>query len=148
MAGILDLPAAGAGKIAAEERLKHQHQRIALDAPEFLAQDVRGYSQHLRQWDGHVIKPLFSRYRTTLLPNSNAALTGCVTRITIVQHRASGTSFGALYRKALTATAGVSRVWITENEAFARETLLVIERNAAQINDALAIQVNIEIAEV
>ena len=30
--GIVDLAAAGAGEIAAEQRLQHQHQRVALDA--------------------------------------------------------------------------------------------------------------------
>ena len=37
---IVDLAAAGAGEIAAEQRLQHQHERIALAAGEMLADDV------------------------------------------------------------------------------------------------------------
>ena len=38
--GVLDLAAAGAGEIAAEERLEHQHERISLAPGELLPQDV------------------------------------------------------------------------------------------------------------
>ena len=38
--GIVDLAASGAGQVAAEQRLQHQHQRIAADAAEPLAEDI------------------------------------------------------------------------------------------------------------
>ncbi len=41
MRRVLDLAAAGAGQIAAEERLQHQHERIALAPFQLLFQDVR-----------------------------------------------------------------------------------------------------------
>jgi hypothetical protein len=37
---IVDLAAAGAGEIAPEQRLKHQHQRVTLLAGQALADDV------------------------------------------------------------------------------------------------------------
>ena len=40
MGGILDLAAAGAGQIAAEQRLHHQHERIAFAAGKLLPDDI------------------------------------------------------------------------------------------------------------
>ena len=40
LVGIIDLAAAGASQIAAEQRLEHQHQRITLAAGQMLADDV------------------------------------------------------------------------------------------------------------
>ena len=37
---IIDLSATGAGEIAAEQRLQHEHQRIALGPPDALGQNV------------------------------------------------------------------------------------------------------------
>ena len=51
--GILDLAAAGASQVAAEQRLQHQHQRIALAAVELLLQDVGRDRPHLRNWNTH-----------------------------------------------------------------------------------------------
>ena len=45
--GILDLAAAGAGQVAAEQRLQHQHERVALAPLEALLQDVRRDRPHL-----------------------------------------------------------------------------------------------------
>ena len=45
--GIIDLAAADAGEIAAEQRLQHQHQRIALAALQALPQDVGTDGSHL-----------------------------------------------------------------------------------------------------
>ena len=38
--GIVDLAAADAGKIAAEQRFQHQHQRVALAAEQFLLEQI------------------------------------------------------------------------------------------------------------
>ena len=40
LVGIVDLAAAGAGEVAAEQRLQHQHQRIALAAGQMLLDDI------------------------------------------------------------------------------------------------------------
>ena len=53
VAGILDLAAAGARQVAAEERLQHQHQRVALAALDLLLQDVRGDRPHLGNRNSH-----------------------------------------------------------------------------------------------
>ncbi len=50
---MLNLAAAGAGQIAAKQRLEHQHQRIALHAAQLLAQHVGGDGPHLREGNGH-----------------------------------------------------------------------------------------------
>ncbi len=50
---ILHLAAAGAGQVAAEERLKHEHQRIALVALEPLLEDIGGNRPHLGDWNCH-----------------------------------------------------------------------------------------------
>ncbi len=47
--GIIDLAAAEAGKIAAEQRLQHEHQRIALAALQPLAQHIRADRRLLSQ---------------------------------------------------------------------------------------------------
>ena len=38
---VLDLAAAGAGQVAAEQRLEHQHERVPLAPRESLANDIR-----------------------------------------------------------------------------------------------------------
>ena len=51
--GIVDLAAAGAGQIAAEQRLQHQHQRIALAAPQLLLDDIAADTDFLEERDCH-----------------------------------------------------------------------------------------------
>ena len=46
---IIDLAAAGAGEIAAKQRLEHEHERKALLAGETLAQHVAADLGHLQQ---------------------------------------------------------------------------------------------------
>ena len=46
---IIDLAAAGAGQIALEQRLQHQHQRITLLAAQFAAGDVAADTIRLNQ---------------------------------------------------------------------------------------------------
>ena len=53
MGGILDLSAAGAGQIAAKERLKHQNQRVAPAATQFLAEHIARYGPHLAERHAH-----------------------------------------------------------------------------------------------
>ena len=50
---ILDFAAARAGQIAAEQRLEHEHQRVAPAALEALLEDVGCYGPHLRDWHWH-----------------------------------------------------------------------------------------------
>src|ERR1019366_4207097 len=54
--GILDLAATGASQVAAEQRLQHQHQRVALAALDLQRQDVRGDRPHLRNRNTHAVK--------------------------------------------------------------------------------------------
>ena len=51
---ILHLAAPCAGQVAAEERLQHQHQRIALVAGELLLQHIFDYRPHLRDRNRHL----------------------------------------------------------------------------------------------
>ena len=51
---IVDLAAAGAGQIAAEQRLKHQHQRIPLASQQMLLDDISANPDRLIQRHGHV----------------------------------------------------------------------------------------------
>src|SRR5262245_39890024 len=46
----LNFSAAGAGEVAAEEGLEHEHQRIALNAAQALPEDVGGDGEGLGQW--------------------------------------------------------------------------------------------------
>ena len=57
---VLDLAASGAGQVAAEERLQHQDQRVALASGKLLAQDVAGHRPHLRYRYWHEDEPLYS----------------------------------------------------------------------------------------
>src|SRR6185312_11699953 len=50
--GIIDLAAAGAGEIAAEQRLQHEHQRVALHAHEALLGDIGADADLLVQRNG------------------------------------------------------------------------------------------------
>jgi hypothetical protein len=50
---VLDLAAAGAREIAAEQRLEHEHQRIALPAGKLLPDDIGRHRPHLRQRHAH-----------------------------------------------------------------------------------------------
>ena len=45
--GVLDLAASGAGQVAAEQGLEHEHERILLAPGELLAQDIGRNSPHL-----------------------------------------------------------------------------------------------------
>jgi hypothetical protein len=56
--GILDLAAAGAGQIAAEQRLEHQYERILLATGKLLPQHISRDGPHLR--DGYWHPALFS----------------------------------------------------------------------------------------
>ena len=58
--GIVDLAAAGAGEVAAEQRLQHQHERIALDAHEALLRHIGADADHLVERNGHGLLPLDS----------------------------------------------------------------------------------------
>jgi hypothetical protein len=53
MGGVLDFTAAGAGEVAAEERLEHEHQRIPLPPAHALLDDVAGNRKHLRYRHWH-----------------------------------------------------------------------------------------------
>src|SRR5581483_7030796 len=55
MGRILHLAAAGAGQVAAEERLEHEHRWIALDALELLLPHIAGNRPHLGDRDGHKV---------------------------------------------------------------------------------------------
>ena len=54
MTRILNLSAAGAGQIAAIERLQHEHQGVALAALQLLLEDVAGDGPHLRRGNWHI----------------------------------------------------------------------------------------------
>ena len=54
---VVDLPASRAREVAAEQRLQHQHQGIALLAAQPLAEDVGSNAQRLSQRDTHVLPP-------------------------------------------------------------------------------------------
>ena len=49
---VVDLAAAGAGEVAAEERLEHQHERIARVALEALGEDVAPDGELLTKRNG------------------------------------------------------------------------------------------------
>ena len=51
--GVLDLAAACASQVAAEQRLQHQHQRILLPPGELLPYDIAGHRPHLRYRNTH-----------------------------------------------------------------------------------------------
>src|SRR5690606_33818118 len=55
---IIDFSAAGASEIALEERLEHQHERIALIALELLLEDVARYPVLLYEWNAHAFSLL------------------------------------------------------------------------------------------
>ena len=57
--GIVDLAAAGAGQVTAEQGLKHQYQRIAFDAPEVLLGDIRADPDLLNERNRHAYSTLF-----------------------------------------------------------------------------------------
>ena len=50
---IVDLAAADAGEIAAEQRLQHQHERIAFAAQQLLLEDVGADAHFLEERDSH-----------------------------------------------------------------------------------------------
>ena len=52
---VLNFAASGAGQIATEERLQHEHERVALASGELLAQDVGGHGPHLGYGNCHCI---------------------------------------------------------------------------------------------
>jgi len=56
MARILNLAAAGAGEIAAEERFEHEHDGETLAALQLLANDVAGHRPHLRYGNAHAFE--------------------------------------------------------------------------------------------
>ncbi len=47
--GIVDLAAADAGQVATEQRLQHQHQRIAFTAEQLLLEEVTADKQFLEE---------------------------------------------------------------------------------------------------
>ena len=64
MSGILNFAAARAGQIAAEERLEHEDERIALASGKPLPEHVAGYGPHLRNGHTHPVTP---PYRAEIL---------------------------------------------------------------------------------
>src|SRR5262249_15127026 len=54
---VIDLAAAGAGEIAPEQRLEHQHERIALTTGETLPHDVAADHHLLQKWNTHDYRP-------------------------------------------------------------------------------------------
>jgi hypothetical protein len=50
---IIDLAAAGAGQVAAEQRLEHQDERVALDPAKVAADDIGADASHLVQRNRH-----------------------------------------------------------------------------------------------
>ena len=71
---IVDLAAAGAGQVAAEQRLQHQHQRIALAPGEMLAQHIGADAGRLQQRNSHVTL-LYLADGTTVLRGRRPELT-------------------------------------------------------------------------
>ena len=57
LVGIIDLAAAGAGQIAAEQRLQHQHQRIALAPHQVLLDDIGADARRLLERNTHCYSP-------------------------------------------------------------------------------------------
>src|SRR3984893_5925974 len=53
LVGVIDLAAAGARQIAAEERLEHEHQRISFAPSQLLANDVGADARFLKKRNGH-----------------------------------------------------------------------------------------------
>src|ERR1700730_16888468 len=51
--GIVDLAAAGASEVAPEQRLQHQHQRIALATGQVLPNDIGADPYNLSEWYAH-----------------------------------------------------------------------------------------------
>src|SRR5690348_7447624 len=66
LVGIIDLAAAGAGEVAAEQRLEHENQRITLDAGQALFHHVGADADHLIERNGHGfdLPSLFYRVRS------------------------------------------------------------------------------------
>jgi hypothetical protein len=69
--GILNFSAAGAGEIAAEERFKHEHERIMFPPFDLLLEDVAGYGPHLG--DGYAHEVPFSTDNDTNFPPRDSA---------------------------------------------------------------------------
>src|SRR4051794_881130 len=53
LVGIVDFAATGTREIAAEQRLQHQHDRIAAHATQLLADDVARYAELLNEGNSH-----------------------------------------------------------------------------------------------
>src|SRR6185503_19404467 len=63
--GVIDLAAAGASKIATEQRLQHEYERIAFAPDHMLLQHVRADTHRLSNWNSHSCSSLKIRRRTT-----------------------------------------------------------------------------------
>src|SRR3974390_845638 len=63
LVGIVDLAAARACEIAAEERLEHQNERIAFAAGQMLLEQVTANLGHLMNWNSHDMPRQFSAVR-------------------------------------------------------------------------------------
>ncbi len=63
---VVDLAAAGARQVAAEERLQHQHQRVALTTAEMLLDDIGADPDHLLQRNRHLHFSLAAAIRGSL----------------------------------------------------------------------------------
>src|SRR6202020_2694131 len=74
--GVLDLSAAGACQIAAEQRLKHQHERISLPAHQLLLQNISCNRPGLRDWDCHPVSPP-SKFARNMLVVANISYAAC-----------------------------------------------------------------------
>src|SRR3546814_16935743 len=57
LVGIVDLAAAWAGEVAAEQRLEHEHQRIAAVAAEPLLHDIGAHAELLNEGDSQDASP-------------------------------------------------------------------------------------------
>ncbi len=80
---IVDLAAAEAGKVAAEQRLEHQHQRIALAAHQLLLEQIGADAHFLEEWNAHSLTFLL------LQPGTGRRLLGCYREL----RRAAGIRF-------------------------------------------------------
>src|SRR5262249_6801282 len=57
---VIDLAATGTGQVAAEQRLEHQHQRVALPPQQMLLHDIGADTQRLVQRHGHSLSILYA----------------------------------------------------------------------------------------
>src|SRR5262249_42739079 len=76
--GVIDLAAAGTGKVAAEQRLQHQDERVTLYPAQMLSDDVGANTNFLMQRNRHEL-PRFKNRSVNRRPRFRPARTGCET---------------------------------------------------------------------